>query len=219
MSYFPFFIELEGQRGLILGGGNVADRKVRMLLEFGVNLTVVSLEFSQSLRQLATEQKIRPYLTLEQRSFQEEDLNHVLFVITATDDRKLNHEIARLCRERHILINAVDQKEDCTFYFPSLVKRGEIVTGISSGGNSPVLVHKLRKNIEKVVPDYYPALNQQLGSIRQQVQEQVATEARRKQCFEELFAIGEEKKGILTEEEVESVIKKYISKEQEKGYI
>ncbi|MCI8371432.1 MAG: bifunctional precorrin-2 dehydrogenase/sirohydrochlorin ferrochelatase [Lachnospiraceae bacterium] len=208
MSYFPFFIDLQGQQGLIVGGGTVAFRKVQALLEFGVQLTVVSLEFSKALQELADEQG-QAEITLQKRTFQESDLDGQLFVIAATSDEELNHRIAQLCRERQILVNVVDQKKDCSFYFPALVKREEIVIGISSGGRSPALSRRLRQKAETLIPDYYQDLNNQLGRLRERVLEDIAEEDSRKRCLEELLQEGERRQGIIPEETAEQIICHY----------
>lgn len=210
MSYFPFFIELQGQRGLIVGGGSVACRRVRSLLEFGAGLTVVAPDFCRPLSRLAEEAEDRARITLVRRSFRESDLDDQLFVIAATDDDGLNHRISQLCRKRHIMVNAVDNKEDCSFYFPALIKRDEIVAGISSGGCSPALARNLCRRLEAAIPSHYPALNRQLGALRTCIRQGIASEERRKQCFEELLAAGEEKQGSLSEDEVAGILKRYL---------
>lgn len=209
MSYFPFFIDLQGQQGLIVGGGSVAFRKVQALLEFGAQLHVVSLEFCCALQELADQQE-SARISLHKRAFQESDLEGRLFVITASSDETLNHRIAQLCRERQILVNVVDQKKDCSFYFPALVKREEIVVGISSGGKSPALAHRLRQKAETLIPDYYQDLNEQLGRLRERVLEDIVEEDLRKRCFEELLQEGERRQGRLPEEIAERIIEMYV---------
>ena len=130
MGYFPFFVDLEGQPGLIVGGGTVALRKADKLLPYGPHLTVVSPHILPELERI-------PGLTLSRREFSPADLDGMLFAIAATDDRGLNRRIAELCRERHIPVNAVDDREACSFLFPALVKRGDLSVGISTGGASP----------------------------------------------------------------------------------
>ena len=119
MGYFPFFVDLEGQPGLIVGGGTVALRKADKLLPYGPHLTVVSPHILPELERI-------PGLTLSRREFSPADLDGMLFAIAATDDRDLNRRIAELCRERHIPVNAVDDREACSFLFPALVKRGDL---------------------------------------------------------------------------------------------
>ncbi len=130
MGYFPFFMDLEGREGLVVGGGAVALRKLQKLLPYGPRLTVAAPE-------LLAEIEALPGLTRLRRSFAPAMLEGKGFVIAATDDREVNRGIAALCRERGIPVNAVDDKEQCTFLFPALVKRGYLTVGVSTAGASP----------------------------------------------------------------------------------
>ena len=116
MAYFPFFVDLEGQRGLIVGGGTVALRKAEKLLPYGPALTVVAPEPVSELAALPVE--------LTRREFQPEDLDRADFVIAATDNEEENHRISALCQGRKIPVNVVDDKEACSFLFPALCGEG-----------------------------------------------------------------------------------------------
>ena len=172
---------------------------------------VVSLKFCENLKCLKAQHPLAEHLLMEQREYNDCDFKDVFFVIAATDDTAVNHEIAQFCKAKNILINAVDQKEDCSFYFPSLVKKGEVVTGISSGGNSPVLAKNIRKKIEAIIPDYYRVINKQMGEMREYVKSQIKTQDKRQQCLEELFQVSDEKKRQLTAPEIEAINQKYRS--------
>lgn len=210
MAYFPFFIELENKQCLVVGGGDVAYRKVQALLEFGVNINMVALEYCAGLLELCEQVNSKKQLTLNKKKFCEDDLNDVLFVIAATNNQQLNQQISQLCHDKNIMINVVDDKEKCSFYFPSLIKKGEVVIGISSGGNSPVLSKNLRKKIETTVPNYYADLNSQLGEIREYIKENIALESLRKQCFQEVFRRSEEKQRKLNQDELETIFQYFI---------
>lgn len=212
MSYFPFFIDLEGKQCLVVGGGEVACRKVQALLPFGVHIRMKAREYCEALQALGKQEVYQDRLKLAYGTFDQEDLQEVFFVIAATDNAELNRKISVECQNRGILVNAVDQKELCSFYFPSLVKKEDLVVGISSGGNSPVLTKKIRKKVEKELPDYYAPLNRQLGSIRECVLENISTESARKKCFEEMIALGEKEKRELTRIELENILKKFFDK-------
>lgn len=209
MAYFPFFVDLEGKRCLIIGGGEIAYRKIRILIEFGVFIHVVALEFCESLKHLKADHHLTDHLRMDKREYNESDFEDVFFVIAATDDVAINHKVAQICKNKHILINVVDQKDDCSFYFPSLIKKGEIVTGVSSGGNSPVLAKNIRKKIEEIIPDYYSDINKQMGEIREYVKKQLKTQNKRKKCLEELFKLSDKRKRKLTNQEIVAIIQKY----------
>ena len=159
MGYFPFFIDITGQKGLIVGGGAVALRKAEKLLPFGPALTAAAPEFLPGFAAL-------PGLTLVRGPFRPELLEGVSFVIAATDDREVNREISRLCRARNILVNAVDDREACTFLFPALVQRGPLTAGISTGGASPAAAAWVREQIEEIVPPGFDKILSFMENLR-----------------------------------------------------
>ena len=133
MGYFPFFVELKGKRGLIVGGGIVAERKVRKLLPYEPELLVVAPQIDDGIRKLSEEIKEKrkknedtSELILSERDFETTNLEKMDFVIAATSDETLNARIAKLCEERNILVNVVDDKEKCGFLFPSLIREGKL---------------------------------------------------------------------------------------------
>lgn len=206
MAYFPFFIELEGKECLVVGGGDVAFRKIRELLPFGVNITVVSLEICESICDLAGEHPGQ--LQLLYRAYEKKDLEQKFFVIAATDDEQCNREISEYCQQERILVNVVDDKEKCSFYFPSLVKQGDIVAGFSSGGNSPALIKELRQELQGQIPEYLGQLNERLGQIRPQVKAAFATEQQRKQYYHLVIHKSREEDRALSLEEMTELIHK-----------
>ena len=130
MAYFPFFVELAGASGLVAGGGKVALRKVEKLLPYGPRLTVIAPRIDEKILAM-------PGVVCLRRAFEPADLEGKDFAVAAAGDREVNHWISRLCRERKIPVNVVDDKEASSFLFPSLIKRGELSVGISTGGSSP----------------------------------------------------------------------------------
>ena len=193
MAYFPFFVDLQDKKCFIMGGGEVAYRKAAALLPFGAHIYIKALTYCEKLTSLKNTPKGQTQLTLAYGTFEEADLEGCQFVIAATDDRALNRKIAELCKEKNILINTVDDKELCSFYFPSLIKQDEVVVGISSGGNSPVL----------------------LGAVRERVQRRFETEAERKSCFIEIFEAGCIKERPLTAEELDTIINRHSGREHD----
>ncbi len=183
MSYFPFMIELDNERCLIAGGGTVAYRKVCSMLEFGAVVTVVSPEFCPELLELA-EHPAR--LTLIKRCVQPQDIDGAFVVIMATDDEKVNHDMAELCRQQRILVNVVDVKSDCGFYFPAIIKDKEVVISVSTGGQSPVLAGMIKRNIESHLGRNYGDIAERMGELREQVKAQIDGEEERKKAFQQM---------------------------------
>lgn len=179
MGYFPFFIDLEGREGLVAGGGTVAARKIQKLLPFGPRLTVAAPEILPEIAAL-------PGLTLLRRVFAPAMLEGKFFVIAATDSRETNREIAALCRERGILVNAVDGRDSCGFLFPALVRRGELTVGVSTAGASPSAAAWVRQRVSAAVPENFGELLDYLASLRPMVRARVPEE-RRAAVFSRLF--------------------------------
>ena len=191
MGYFPFFMELEGREGLVVGGGAVAARKVQKLQLYGPRLTVAAPEILPEIAEL-------PGVTLLRRAFAPGMLEGKCFVIAATDSREVNRGIAALCRERGIPVNAVDDKEACTFLFPALVKRGDLTVGVSTAGASPSAAAWVGRRVSERLPEDFGELLDYLASLRPMVQKRVAEENRAavfarlfSDCMEEGFPLKE----------------------------
>ena len=197
MAYFPFFVDLEGQRGLIVGGGTVALRKAEKLLPYGPALTVVAPEPVSELAALPVE--------LTRREFQPEDLDRADFVIAATDNEEENHRISALCQGRKIPVNVVDDKEACSFLFPALVRRGNLSVGVSTGGSSPTAAIWLKEQIEGLLPEQTEEILTWLEAQRPLLKERLPDQLVRAACFARLFAACLERGRPLTEEERDNV--------------
>ena len=145
MSYYPIMIDLEGKKVLVIGGGKVATRKVETFLEYGAEVRVVSKDLEPELRNHVENGDVR----YSAREFHEDDLADIYLIITATNNKNLNHEISIMAREKGILVNAVDQPTDCSFIVPSILKRGDLIIAVSTSGKSPALAKKVKKNYPK----------------------------------------------------------------------
>ena len=166
MAYFPFYADIEGMRWLIAGGGGVALRKVRDLLPYGAVIEVVSPDMSPDLNEMAKDSAYADTLKLTRRAFEDRDLDRADFVIAATSEPGLNSRISDLCRSKRIPVNVVDVKEECSFIFPSIVRDGPVVVGISTGGMSPVIARYLKARIRSVMPDSLGELTTRLGGLQ-----------------------------------------------------
>jgi precorrin-2 dehydrogenase/sirohydrochlorin ferrochelatase len=182
MPLFPIFLKLAGRRCLVVGGGNVAQEKIASLLHAEADLTVVSPEVSQQIRDHAQAGRLH----WERRMFAPEDLDGVFVVITATSSPEVNRQVYLLAVERSILCNSVDDPPNCDFYFPALVEREDLQIAISTAGESPALAQSLRKEIDALLaPDLGSWLGQ-LGQLRRDVLQQFAPSEERKLLLHEL---------------------------------
>jgi siroheme synthase-like protein len=201
MAYFPMFIDLEGKKCTVAGGGSVAHRKVESLLKYEASVEVIAPDICEEIRSLSGD------LHLAEREVRLEDLSDSFLVIAATDQRKVNQEISSYCRRHNIFVNVIDSKKECSFVFPATVKREKISIGVTTSGGSPVLSSTIRKSIEKAVPEYYGRLSVELGSWREELKERVASADLRKKMFRALTLRGIEQKGQLDRGDFEQIIK------------
>ena len=196
MAYFPMFVDMTERECLIVGGGNVAYRKVIVMLDFGAKVTVVAEDICEALRTLIADDRANKGsfgldAANKEGSQVESDaadrIDGMEMVIAATDDNALNHEIAEYCKAKDIMVNAVDQKADCSFIFPSYIKEKNLVAAFSSGGNSPVLTQYLKGKEQEILTPFLGELNEYMGQIRERVIAQYDTQAERKRVFKEIL--------------------------------
>ena len=183
MKYYPVHLDIHNRNALVVGGGGVGTRKVRTLLACGARVTVVSLEASRPLRDLATAGEI----VLEERSYQSGDLSGMFLVIGATNDEKLNRQISSDADRLNTLCNIADRPEVCNFILPSIVHRDDLVITISTSGKSPALAKKLRKALENQFGEEYGTLLRLMGAIRKKLLRQAHEPEAHKPLFEQLL--------------------------------
>ncbi len=156
MKYFPFFFKLDIQDCLIIGGGDVAERKADLLIKAKAKITLVAPKISDYILGLEKEKKLDCHKEAYNKKIL--DSNKFNFIVVATNDKKLNTQIAEDAKKKKILINVVDQPDLCDFIFPSILERGPITVAVSTGGSSPVLARMLRTKLETMIPGAYGRL-------------------------------------------------------------
>jgi len=156
------FLKLEGRQCLVVGSGRVGEPKIEGLLETGARIRVVSLDASPAVREWARTGK----LELELRSFSDDDLNGAFLAVVATNSRTLNERIYREAQRRGVLCNVVDVPDLCDFYYPAVVRRGDLQIAVSTAGKSPSLAQKIRQQLEKQFGPGYAAWVAELGETR-----------------------------------------------------
>lgn len=183
MAYFPMFVNLKDQPCLVVGGGMVAYRKVKVLLDFEARVVVVGENICDKIYEIV---KKSNQLELQKKCFEDADCDNMFMVIAATDDKELNHHIAGICNSKGIMVNAVDQKEDCSFIFSSYIKEKNLIAAFSSGGNSLVLAQYLKSQEKEILTPFLGELNEYMGKIRKRVIEKYDAEEKRKEIFKEI---------------------------------
>jgi len=165
MSFYPVFVELEGKRVVVVGGGNVAFRKVTALLGCGAVIHLAGRALTPELMKMVEQNEIY-FLGNE---FEDEFLNGAFMAIAATDDKDVNHHVSTCAREKGVLVNAVDQPPDCDFIVPAIIRRGDLLIAISTSGKSPAMARRIRKGLETQFGQEYEAFLAMMGRLRKEV--------------------------------------------------
>lgn len=153
MRYYPIFVNLKDKDCLVVGAGSVGRRKIAALLDREPR-SVLVVDTSPPSADMAPLLS-RPGLTYETRTFRDEDLGGRFIVIASTDNEELNWRISNLCKARGILCNIVDQPEKCSFIVPAVVQKGDLTLAVSTGGSSPALAKKIRRDLEDYFGSHY----------------------------------------------------------------
>ncbi|MGE5389552.1 MAG: bifunctional precorrin-2 dehydrogenase/sirohydrochlorin ferrochelatase, partial [Deltaproteobacteria bacterium] len=179
---FPVFLNLEGKKCLVVGGGLVALRKIEGLLDCGAMVSVVSPAAEERVCQLADQGAV----FWRQGTVEVKDIDDASMVFIATDNQEVNQRVVDWCRERRVLVNAVDDPPNCDFYVPAVVKQGSLQLAISTEGKSPLFARKLREQMEQIIGPEYGDFMDILGDLRDTVKETVPDIDQRKAIFERL---------------------------------
>jgi siroheme synthase-like protein len=167
MGYYPIFLEMKGRPCLVVGGGQVAQRKVEGLLAAEAAVTVVSPGLTPEMAALKEERRIEH----RSRGYQPGDLDGFAIAVAATDDAATNERVAREARAKGVWVNVVDEPEQCDFILPSVIRRGDVVLAISTGGLSPALARWLREELEGYLSEDFDRLARLLAETRRELRE------------------------------------------------
>lgn len=184
MRYFPLFLDITGRKCVVVGGGNVAERKVERLLACGARVEVVGKRLTPLLSAWSREGR----LVHRDADYQDAFLAGALLVIGATDNGAVNGQIAKDARSLGIPVNTVDDPARCDFILPSIVERGDLAIAVSTGGQSPALAKKIRKELEALYGPEYAVLLEILGRLRGRVIAGGRTSDENRACFEAVIS-------------------------------
>lgn len=180
MQALPIFFNIKNRRCVVIGGGDVATRKVSMLLKADAAITLVSPDICAELKVLADENKIN----FLQENFKPSQLDGACLVVAATDDVRVNEAVSLESKQRNIPVNVVDAPDLCTFTMGSIIDRSPVVIAVSSEGNAPVLARYIRTKIETMLPAGYGRIAAIAGEFREQVKAKFATTQARRRFWE-----------------------------------
>ena len=198
MKYYPIFISLDAQPCLVVGGGAVALRKIRLLRKANAKITVIAPEIL-----LELEQEFGDALTYLRRAFEDTDIDGYRLITAATNCSATNERISNLAQQRNIPVNVVDRPELCSFITPSIIDRSPVTVAISTGGGAPVLARLLRAKLEAIIPASYGKLAASMSEFRAKLKAVTVSEDQRRRFWErvvsgpiaELFFSGRDREG------------------------
>ena len=196
MDFLPIFLDVRDRPCVVVGGGEVAERKASLLLRAGARVTVVAPEACQGLRR----REAADELVLEARRYVEGDLDGCCIAFAATDDRAVNARVSADARARNIPVNVADDPSLCSFIMPSILDRSPVVAAVSTGGASPVLARLIRMRLEQLIPSAYGRLGTFVEAFRDKVKARFA-EGRERKAFWERVLQGPIAERVLAGQE------------------
>jgi precorrin-2 dehydrogenase/sirohydrochlorin ferrochelatase len=165
--YYPIFLNLRGKKCVVIGGGHVALRKVKMLLEAGANVFVISRTSHPEITKLSKRKAIH----LIQRDYKAGDLKNAVITLACTDVKEVNRKVALEAKKADVMANVADDPERSDFITPSFFKRGNLIVAVSTAGVSPALARKIRTKLEKTFGKEYASLLSLIGEVRSTLKE------------------------------------------------
>lgn len=187
MAYYPVMLDIEGKRCLVVGGGKVACRKIKSLLECGGKVTVIADKLCNEAGELSKENKI----DVIHRSYISGDAAGYFLVVAACDDARMNELVANEAKERGILVNVADNLKLSSYIVPSVLRRQDLTIAVATGGKSPLLARKIREELEKTIGDRYEKLLDELSKARGEIKHQNLTIEEKIEIYENIIEKGE----------------------------
>ena len=176
MTFYPIFLNLQGRRIVVVGGGEVAERKIESLLDTGASIVVISPEVTPAIASLFRQNRIE----ICNRTYSSGDCAGAALVFSATGDPEISRAVHAEAAALGVFVNTADQPSQCRFIMPAVVRRGDIGVAISTSGTSPALAARLRRKISGVIGPEYARLAQLLSRARPGIRRKVQAEAKRK---------------------------------------
>jgi siroheme synthase-like protein len=165
MSYFPIYLDMSRRRCLVIGGGAVAERKIAALLETGAEVTVLAPDVTDVVAGLSKQNAIR----FTARCYEDGDLDGFELAFVATDDPQVNAAVYREGRSRGVWVNSADDPARCDFILPSVLRRGDLIVAVSTGGTSPALARTVREELELYFTQEYESLAKLAAEVREEL--------------------------------------------------
>jgi siroheme synthase-like protein len=167
VRYYPVFLDIAGKPVVVIGGGEVALRKVESLLDAGARVTVVSPALHPELQPLVTERRVEHVA----REYTSGDLEGSFLAFVGTDDRSVNLAVSSEGRQRGVWVNAVDDIPNCDFIVPGIVRRGDLIVAVSTSAGSPAMARKMREELEEFVTEEHALMLELAAEVRRELRD------------------------------------------------
>ena len=187
MDYLPLFLDIKNKPCLIVGGGVIAERKVSILSRAQAKITIIAPDITTEIKHKLNSGNLIWQKKVFSADDLQTDLNKYQIVIAATDDRKVNAEVAQFCRDKNIFVNTADDSKNCDFILPSIIDRSPVQIAVSTGGASPVLARMLRTKLENCTPASYGQLAKLIENNRVAIKEKFSTLDQRRKFWEQVL--------------------------------
>lgn len=208
MAYFPLFVNLQHKEVLIIGGGSVAFQEISQFLTFDAKITLLAQEIDQNLQVLIKAYEARIDYVNEKPSI--DSLSNLkcnpTLVIVTENDAKLNAEIYTYYQNKNVLVQDISSRSRCDFIFPAIIKRGDVVCGISSSGKSPHVSQFLKSLIESSLPQNISDINEHMEEIRRAVRQSISDPSKRSKTLQTIFLRLIEDDNQTSDAEIDGII-------------
>ena len=202
MAYFPMYIDLEGKKVIVVGGGKAALRKINSLLYFGAKIAVIAPKVCDDIKAIKG-------INVHESNVALDILQNADIVVAATRRPEINAKIGTYCNDRGIMVNVADNKELSSFLFPGVIVRGDLVVGVTTGGNSRAVSKQIRNMIDRMLPEEYEALTRKMGAYTELANVNIKSTALREEALDELVKVALSNKCVLDDKKANKVLDKY----------
>ncbi len=204
MKLFPLFADIENKEFLIIGHGNVARRKIAAVAGFSGNITVIT---GETVEDEGISEIKKACRKVYNRELKEQDLESADICICAFGDRLFHEKLCAYCKEKKIPLNVVDVPDMCTFVFPAIIKRGDLITAVSTSGKSPGYAAVFKREIEKIVPENIEEILECMGKLREELPEIIPDQRGRQEIYGKIVDIIFETGNMPSDGQTQEIIK------------
>lgn len=202
MSYFPMYVNLESKKVIVVGGGKAALRKINSLLYFGAKIAVIAPKICDDIKAIRG-------INVHESNVALDILDNADIVVAATRRADINEKIGTYCRERGIMVNVLDSSELSSFLFPGVVVRGDLVVGVTTGGNSQAVSRQIRSMIDRMLPAEYETLTRKMGAYTELANVNIKSATLRDEALDELVKTALSNKCVLDDKKANKILDKY----------